>query len=170
MSHSFQDSWKSWLLFLALAAASVRPVWSTPRPTGHLVREAVSGFVSAPVTEGVSSCCLEPEPASCCTEGGDEERDPTIVPLCCGVDELPARTREPASVPRWNTGDPSEGWLRTVLVARLERPVDFASVRAEPGLRPCSSAPPDPLRAGSFHWLTDREPRAALAWLSIART
>lgn len=166
---SNRSPWKSWLLFLALVAASVRPAWSAPRPTSHLVHEAVRGLVSAPVLEGVSSCCLEPEPASCCAEDGDEDRGPTIVPLCCGVDELPARSREPASVPRWNTGDPSESWLRTVLVARLERPADFASVCAEPGFRPRPNAPPDPLRGGSFHWLTDREPRAALAWLSVAR-
>ena len=149
------------LIGLALIA-SLRPVWGAPiRIGGSAGHQAVDA----------RSCCVQPEPPSCCPKDEDRQSGPVLVPKCCAYDAPPS-SRESEPLPKLSVPDPTKRVLRELTRALLH--VDMLA----PGslghfgtkLDAAGLAPPDSAQdARSTHWLTDREVLAALAMLSIAR-
>src|SRR5262245_2044099 len=137
-------------LFVALAAAAQPAL-------GASSRQSPSG--ASGVEDGRPSCCVPG--AECCgaEEGGT--REPSYVPSCCGLGELPSRPPEPDQAPRLSVPDPmrralaqlTRGYtvptLAPTIHADLLRRVDPANLRGPPA------------SASALHWWTSRGAPAA---------
>ena len=151
------------LIALALIA-SLRPVWGAPIPVG-----ASAGHQAVEAR----SCCVQPEPASCCPKDEGRQSVPVFVPKCCAYDAPPS-SRESEPLPRLNVPDPTKRVLRELTRALLHvdtlAPGSLGHLGTK--LDGAGLSPPDSARDArpiALHWLTDRESLAVLAMLSIAR-
>lgn len=152
------------LIALALVAC-LRPVWGG---------QVAIGSSTHGRTVDARSCCVQPEPASCCPKNEGRQSAPVFVPKCCAYDAPPSDPRQSESLPKLGVPDPTKRVLRELTRALHQVALLAPGTLGHFGIANDGAglSPPDSVRdarSPALHWVTDRELLAALAMLSIAR-